>query len=69
MDKLIELIKSNSFSAAEKLLRKKLEELPNKTNRPNSSKLAMKKAVKRFLLNCLIFNVDQLGLEPRTSRL
>ena len=40
-----------------------------KTNRPNSSKLAMKKAVKRFLLNCLIFNVDQLGLEPRTSRL
>ena len=40
-----------------------------KTNRPNSSKLAMKKAVKHFLLNCLIFNVDQLGLEPRTSRL
>ena len=29
----------------------------------------MKKAVKRFLLNCLIFSVDQLGLEPRTSRL
>ena len=28
-----------------------------------------KKAVKRFLLNCLIFSVDQLGLEPRTSRL
>ena len=28
-----------------------------------------KKAVKRFLLNCLIFKVDQLGLEPRTSRL
>lgn len=40
-----------------------------KTNRPNSSKLAMKKAVKHFLLNCLIFKVDQLGLEPRTSRL
>ena len=29
MDKLIELIKSNSFSTAEKLLRKKLEESPN----------------------------------------
>ena len=29
----------------------------------------MKKAVKLFLLNCLIFKVDQLGLEPRTSRL
>ena len=29
MDKLIELIKSKSFSAAEKLLRKKLEESPN----------------------------------------
>ena len=28
-----------------------------------------KKAVKLFLLNCLIFSVDQLGLEPRTSRL
>lgn len=28
-----------------------------------------KKAVKLFLLNCLIFKVDQLGLEPRTSRL
>ena len=40
-----------------------------KTNRPNSSKPAMKKAVKLFLLNCLIFSVDQLGLEPRTSRL
>ena len=40
-----------------------------KTNRPNSSKPATKKAVKHFLLNCLIFSVDQLGLEPRTSRL
>ena len=29
MDKLIELIKSISFSLAEKLLRKDLEELPN----------------------------------------
>lgn len=29
MDKLIELIKSKSFSAAEKLLRKNLEESPN----------------------------------------
>ena len=28
-----------------------------------------KKAVKHFLLNCLILSVDQLGLEPRTSRL
>ena len=28
-----------------------------------------KKAVKLQQLNCLIFNVDQLGLEPRTSRL
>ena len=29
MDRLIEFIKSNSFSTAEKLLRKKLEESPN----------------------------------------
>ena len=38
-----------------------------KADRPKDT--ATKKAVKLFLLNCLIFKVDQLGLEPRTSRL
>ena len=40
-------------------------------NTPNSNSLFMQlhKKSSYDVRNCFIFNVDQLGLEPRTSRL